>query len=70
MATYQENLISRRDTIATELAAMTSKPSYSVDGQSVDHPGHRRALLDELKQLNELIILADGPFEVRTQGAT
>jgi hypothetical protein len=69
MATDAENIATRKSAIYAQLAAMSStsvggKPTYSIDGQSVDHVGYRRSLLDELKMLNELQISAAGPYEV------
>ena len=69
MATDAENIAARKSAIYAQLAAMSStsvggKPTYSIDGQSVDHVGYRRSLLDELKMLNELQISAAGPYEV------
>lgn len=53
-------------------SALKSKPSYSVDGQSFDWNGarvsvtaYRKGLIDELKELNELISLAEGDWEVQ-----
>ena len=68
MATNAENITTRIAAIYAELAALTStavggKPTYSIDGQMVDHVGYRRSLLDELKMLNELYAVASGSFE-------
>ena len=67
MSAILENLIIRRDKIALELAEITSKPDYSIDGQSVQWTAHRKSLLDELKELNELILAYD-PYELQTIG--
>ena len=69
------NLLTRRANVIAELAALTSesnggKPSYSIDGQAVDHVAYRKSLYDELRELNQQIALAQGPFEDRVQGAT
>ncbi len=64
------NLQTRETTICTELAALSSKVDYSLDGQSVNHSAHRKALLEELKQIRELIRTYGGPFEVTTEGVT
>ncbi len=58
-----EALQARKDTILTELSTLASQPSYSIDGQWVDHAAHRQALLNELARLNELIAQAEGPLE-------
>jgi hypothetical protein len=63
-----EALQTRKDTILAELAALSSQPSYSIDGQWVDHTAYRQALLNELMKLNELIALAEGPLESGLRG--
>ena len=51
------NLTTARTRLLTELASVTSSPkkSYSIDGQSVDHNAYRRSLLQEIKEINELL---------------
>jgi hypothetical protein len=70
MATYLENLTTRRDAIATELAALTNslaggKPNAGASG--VDHVGYKDGLYRELAELDKLIAAAqessDGPWE-------
>jgi hypothetical protein len=63
------SLLSRKDTILSELAAMSSQPTYSIDGQWVDHTAHRQALLNELEKLSELIAMEEGPLEAGMRGA-
>jgi hypothetical protein len=63
------SLLARKETILSELAAMASQPSYSIDGQWVDHVAHRQALLNELDKLNELIAMEEGPREAGMRGA-
>jgi hypothetical protein len=72
VATNAENIATRIAAIYAQLAAMSStspggKPTYSIDGQMVDHVGYRKSLLEELKMLNELQAAAAGPFEVVDQ---
>jgi hypothetical protein len=62
------SLLARKETILSELAAMSSQPSYSIDGQWVDHTAHRQALLNELEKLNALIAMEDGPLEAPLRG--
>lgn len=57
-------LETRRQTLLAEIAAITSKRSYNIDGQAVDHNAYRRHLLEELKSLNELIATSGGPWEI------
>lgn len=75
MATDLNNLQTRRSAILAELAAMTSessggKPSYSIDGQKVDHTAYRLSLYEELERIDRLIAAASGPFEVVARGVT
>lgn len=63
-----DNLLARRSAILAELATLTSRASYSIDGQSVDHNAYRKSLLDEMAAINELVDTAQGPFEVETKG--
>ena len=59
---YIDDLQTRRDTVASELAAMTKltvggKPNASTSdgGTTIDHVKWRQSLLAELKELNQLI---------------
>ncbi len=75
MASDLDNLIARRSAVYAELAALTpaangGKPTYSIDGQSVDHVGYRKSLLEEIQILNALIAAAQGPFEVIDRAVT
>lgn len=70
-----QNLLARRSNVIAELAAMNSssaggKPSYSIDGQAVDHVAYRKSLYDELRELNRQISILQGPFEVQGQAVT
>jgi hypothetical protein len=70
-----ENLLTRRSNVIAELAAMNSaasggKPSYSIDGQEVDHVAYRKSLYEELAQLNQQIALLQGPCERMSRGVT
>jgi hypothetical protein len=70
MPTDLENLLTRRSAILAELAAGPSKPSYTIDGQSVDWNGYRSSLLNELTMLNGQIAAAEGPWEIESRGMT
>jgi hypothetical protein len=67
MATNLDQLLQRKENILAELAAFPPGPDYSVGGQSIQKVAHRKALLDELQQLNQLIV-QEQPFEIRTVG--
>lgn len=59
-----------RGTLVTALVTATAspKPSYSVDGQSVSHDQYRDSLIRQIKELDELINLVEGPIEVISRG--
>ncbi len=60
-------LLARKATLLADLAALPSQPTYSIDGQWVDHTAFRHALLNELQKINELIAAAQGPAELPMQ---
>lgn len=66
------NLTTRRDAIATELASFTATsgegPDFSIDSVSVNWDEHKKALLEELREVNELLELFQGPCILYTQG--
>lgn len=92
MATFIQNLTTRRDALAARLAELDKtiaqmeagttqigdKPNTTGgQGSQVDHVGYRMSLLEELKELEELIkgaqgsvqqddLIANGPWEVRS----
>lgn len=68
MATAVEHLTTRRDAAALELAAIESRPNFTADAINVDREAHKKALLDEIEQLNKLIILMTGPAVEVTYG--
>lgn len=68
MATDAENIRAAISRIYAEIAAGALKPSYSINGQSVDWPAYRRSLLEEVKVLRDQLGAAEGPWEEITQG--
>ena len=72
MATDLQNLIARRSAITAQLASMSlSTPGGLPNvtgggGVSVDHVGYRKSLIDEMKELQHLIRIAEGPWEQET----
>lgn len=57
---FLDDLKTRRDSIAAELALITtSKTTHSIDGHSMQHDQHRVSLLTELKLLNDQITVLD-----------
>lgn len=67
MATRAENITTAIDAIYAEIAAGPLKPSYSIDGQTVDWPAYRESLLRQAKELEARSQAAD-PFEYETLG--
>jgi hypothetical protein len=70
-----DNLLTRRANILTELAALSpsasgGKPTYSLDGQEVDHTRYRLSLYEELSALDRQLTSLEGPFETRGRGVT
>ena len=70
-----DNLLTRRANVIAELAEMNSgasggKPSYTIDGQTVDHVAYRKSLYEELALLNRQIAVLQGPFEELGQAVT
>ena len=49
-------------------ATVSPKPTYSIDGQSVQWNEYLRMLMDGIKDLNEKLAIAD-PVEKRTVAA-
>lgn len=75
MASDLDNLLTRRSNIVAELAAIApatsgGKPSYSIDGQHVDHTAYRMSLYQELELLDRQIAALRGPFETTVRGST
>lgn len=72
LSTTVTNLTTRRDAIAAQLAAFTSSsgegPDFSIDGVAVNWDAHRKALLEELKELNEILEQFAGPCVVTSIG--
>lgn len=70
MATRQENLQTALDEIAERLAEITtsSKPSYSIDGESISWNEYRSGLIMDMIELEKALQRASGPFEVRSRG--
>lgn len=75
MPTYAENLTTIRDNYAQALATESAyqitngpKPSYSIDGESVNWDTWRDSMLAKIDTLEKLIQSASGPFTVRSRG--
>jgi hypothetical protein len=59
VSAYYDSLVTRRDNIAAQLAAIViDTPSYSIDGQSVKSLSEQ--LTNQLESVNQLIAHADG----------
>ena len=72
MATDAQNIATIRSNLFASLATESAnpKPSYSIDGQSVDWNGYRAAVLKQIADLNALMSAAEGPSETILQGVT
>lgn len=72
--TALNNLLARKQQITTELAAMAAGTLPAVPNAqgagSIDFVGYRKSLYDELRSIDELIAVMQGPFEVMQQGMT
>ena len=65
-----DDLEATKVSIATKLREVMANPlpDYSIGGQSVSRDQYYKMLLQQMKDLNELIALESAPFELRTQG--
>lgn len=72
MASFLENLITRRDAIGVELATIATRPQdYKSDagsGRKGTLESYRLQLYQELQQIQTQIQFAQGPFEIESQG--
>ena len=72
MATRAENIETRLDAIAAELAAMGpteagGKPNAMGSPVGIDHVGYRMSLIAEQKELLAALTQLEGAFEVTSQ---
>jgi len=74
MATYLDSLKTRRDAVATELAALDATKAGGLPDSGagdVQHQAYKAGLYAELERLNTLVHAAqadsDGPVEVETR---
>lgn len=65
MATEAENIATIRANLLAALATESAnpKPSYSIDGQSVDWNGYRAAILAQVAALNAVLAASVGVYE-------
>ena len=75
MASDVDNLKATRSsyiaTLATEAAYQAAngpKPSYSIDGETVNWDTWRDSMVDKIAKLTELIQSLSGPILVRSKG--
>jgi len=73
MATRAENISTRLDAIATELAAMSATTAGGLPnanaGNSVDHVGYRMSLINEQRELLAVLSKLEGAYEVTSEMA-
>lgn len=71
MATRAENIETRLDAIAAELAAMDATQAGGLPNangpENIDHVGYRMSLLQEMRDLRAELSAADGAFEVTSE---
>lgn len=71
MATYQENLVTIRDNLTAELAQIIArKPNYGIDGEGLQWQSLYDSSVARIADINALIQMGDGGFEIKTQGIT
>lgn len=75
MATVQDNLATIKANYVLLLAEESAyqrkngpKPSYSLDGESMQWESWRQMMLDKIETINRLIQQEDGAFEIRSIG--
>lgn len=62
-------LATRANLIATlRVESASPKPSYSINGQSVDWNGYRASLMQQIESINQMIAAIEGPWEVVHEG--
>lgn len=69
MATDAENIATIRSAALAELAAGPSKPSYSIDGQSVSWTEYFEHLMRRIEWCDRMLAQTE-PFEITSQGYT
>jgi hypothetical protein len=62
------NLTTSRDNLAIRLAEISAnpKPTYSVNGQSFSHVEFQRYLLDAIKEIDDLLVSRESPYEIHS----
>lgn len=68
-----ELLLTRRDAVLNQLAEMNATaigalPNTNGTGDHIDHVGLRKSLYDELKDIDAILELMQGPSESHTRG--
>jgi hypothetical protein len=69
---YGDNLTTSRLNISKRIVEITAnpKPSYSVNGQTVQWSAYLRMLIDKLDTIDLLVEKDNAPFEIVSQGFT
>lgn len=49
-------------------STLVPKPTYSLDGESYQWESYQKSLLEQARALQLLIVMEEGPFEVRSRG--
>lgn len=74
MATRAQNIETRLDAIATELAAMSATKAGGLPNASaanaIDHVGYRMSLVSEQRELLAVLAKLEGAYEVTSEMAS
>jgi len=72
MATAAENFLTTYNNVAARLAEITAspKPSYTENGRTFNWTEYQRFLVDQMTTLKELLVSAEGPYELESRGVT
>lgn len=67
-----DTLMTAKTNLINNLASISAnpKPTYSLDGQTIDWNTYQSMLMAQLAAINNLIVIESGPFEYITQGIT
>ena len=72
-ATVDNPTAANVDALTTAAASdvnLRAKVTYTVDGQNVNWMEFQQFLIDKLEQLQKLIVLFGGPYEIRSRVVT
>ena len=64
--TYLADITTSRDRLASVLAteSLDPRPNYTVDGRTVSWDTYRNSLVQQIRDLNQMVINAGGAAEI------